>query len=48
MRTVRVLPRPRPATRNLSLFDSNGGGKTPIGLRKWARLHVLKGAGALF
>ena len=48
MRTVRVLPRPRPATRNLSLFDSNGGGKTPIGLPKWARLHALKGTGALF
>ena len=48
MRTVRVLPSPRPATRNLSLFDSNGGGKTPIGLPKWARLHALKGTGALF
>ena len=48
VRRARVLPRPRPATHNLSLFDSNGGGKTPIGLPKWARLHALKGTGALF
>ena len=48
VRTVRVLSSPRPATLNLSLFDSNGGGKTPIGLPKWAHLHALKGTEALF